>query len=100
MPLRSVLQSHIENEGFAALFQNASMGILVSDEQGEIILANQYLLGQFGYAAEEELVRNKVEMLIPKRYQPNHPSHRDDFVKKPHPRPMGQGIDLFAVRKG
>ncbi|MBK7433542.1 MAG: PAS domain S-box protein [Chitinophagaceae bacterium] len=75
------------------------MGILVADEQGEIILANQYLLGQFGYAAEEELVRNKVEMLIPKRYQPNHPSHRDDFVKKPHPIPWDRGIDLFAVRK-
>lgn len=88
-----------EKEKFEALFQYASMGILVASSTGEIILANNFLLSQFGYTVPEELIGKKVEELIPQRYHPNHTSHREHYSKKPERRPMGIGRDLFALKK-
>lgn len=84
---------------FEALFQYASMGILVANEKGEIILANNFLLTQFGYSAAIELLGKRVEQLIPTRYHEKHPHYRQTFTKKPEHRPMGIGKDLFAVKK-
>jgi PAS domain S-box-containing protein len=88
-----------EKEKFEALFQYASMGILVANSSGEIILANNFLLSQFGYNSAEELIGKKVEELIPRRYHPKHTNYREGFSKKPERRPMGIGKDLFALKK-
>jgi len=47
---------HSEQEKFKAVFQNASLGILVINESGIITLANDFLLTQFGYSEAEELI--------------------------------------------
>ncbi len=88
-----------EKEKFEALFQYASMGILVANEKGQMILANNFLLAQFGYDAAEELVGKKVEELIPQRYHHHHSTLRENYNKKPERRPMGIGRDLFALKK-
>lgn len=86
-------------ERFEALFQYASMGILVANDKAEIVLVNTFLLSQFGYEAENELVGKKIEDLIPTRYHAQHTHHRDSYIKHPQPRPMGLGRDLFAIKK-
>lgn len=86
-------------QGFEALFQYASMGILVANEKAEIVLVNNFLLAQFGYENENELVGKKIEQLIPNRYHTQHTHHRNDYIKHPRPRPMGLGRDLFAIKK-
>jgi PAS domain S-box-containing protein len=88
-----------EKEKFEALFQYASMGILVADKNGQIILANNFLLGQFGYTKPEELIGKKIEELIPQRYHQKHTHQRETYIKKPERRPMGIGRDLFALKK-
>ncbi len=88
-----------EKEKFEALFQFASMGILVINTKGDITLVNNFLLSQFGYDKQDELVGKKIEHLIPARYHSRHTQHRDTYTKDPHPRPMGIGKDLFAVKK-
>lgn len=88
-----------EQEKFKAVFQNASLGILVIDRFGNIILANNFLLTQFGYADADELIGKKMEMLIPQRYHHRHVSDRDHFTAHPETRPMGTGRDLFGIRK-
>lgn len=88
-----------EKEKFEALFQFASMGILVANAQAEIILMNNFLLDLFGYPHQSELIGEKIETLIPARYHPKHVHHRDHYIENPKPRPMGLGKDLFAVRK-
>ena len=88
-----------EKGQFEALFEYASMGILVADVNGDIIMANGFLLSQFGYGKKEELVGKKVEILIPGRYENNHHTHRDNYYKKPERRSMGVGRDLFARKK-
>lgn len=84
--------------GFDVLFNNASMGILVANQQGVILLTNPFLLHQFGYA-EEELLGQPIEKLIPNRFHQRHVRHVAHYTEHPKSRPMGQGMDLYAIRK-
>ena len=88
-----------EKDRFEALFQYASMGIVVAGKGGDILLVNNFLLNKFGYASASELVGQKIEKLIPSRYHGKHTHYRDNYNNNPHPRPMGIGKDLFAVKK-
>lgn len=88
-----------ENEKFEALFQHASMGILVTNAKAEMVMANNFLLSLFGYQNQQELAGKRIETLIPTRYHDKHTHHTATYHKNPHPRPMGLGKDLFAVKK-
>jgi PAS domain S-box-containing protein len=88
-----------EQEKFKAVFQNASLGILVIDQSGKITLANDFLVNLFGYADATELIGKKLEILIPQRYHHQHKSDREHFNAHPTTRPMGMGRDLFGVTK-
>jgi len=91
-------QLNKELERFGALFDYASIGILVANKQGEIVLINDFALKQFGYG-REMLLRKKVEILIPSRVHQRHIGHRERYNADPQSRPMGIGLDLYAVRK-
>ena len=84
---------------FEALFEYASMGILVASTTGEVMLANTFLLQVFGYDKAEELIGKTVEELVPQRYHHNHTGLRESYSKNPARRPMGIGKDLYALRK-
>ncbi len=88
-----------EKEKFEALFQFASMGILVANAGAEIILVNNFLLALFSYSNQHEITGKKIETLIPARYHHKHIHQRDHYIEDPKPRPMGLGKDLFAVKK-
>ena len=88
-----------EQEKFEAVFQNASLGILVINKKGEIVLANSFLLSQFGYSNDKELIGKKMEILIPNRYHGHHETDRNKFIENPSTRPMGIGRDLFGTKK-
>lgn len=83
---------------FESIFKHATMGVLVADEQGLIILANQFSLNEFGYL-EEELIGKEVETLIPYRYHGQHSHERTSYQKHPETRAMGVGRDLYGRRK-
>ncbi|HEU4554799.1 MAG TPA: PAS domain-containing sensor histidine kinase [Chitinophaga sp.] len=91
-------QLNKELERFGALFDYASIGILVTNKEGEIVLINDFALGQFGYQ-RHELLGQKVEKLIPARSHHQHVGHRERFNAHPQNRPMGIGLDLFALRR-
>ncbi len=88
-----------EQEKFQALFEHASMGIVVTNSRGEIQLVNKYLLGQFGYHDVADLVGKTIEVLIPPRYDHVHHKHREKYSKHPGPRSMGVGRDLFGLKQ-
>jgi len=84
---------------FEALFNNAAIGIIVVNGEGNVILANQFLLKQFGYR-QDELIGQKIEILIPPRVKSRHIKHRENYRgANAHSRPMGLGMDLFAIKK-
>ncbi len=88
-----------EKDKFEALFQHASMGIMVTNKNAEILLANNFLLSQFGYENQDDLLGKKIEILIPARFTNPHIHLRDSYINDPAARPMGLGKDLFAVKK-
>ena len=95
------MESNLKNEKdkFAALFEYASMGIVVTDSNGIISMANQFLLTQFGYNDTSEIINKSIEILIPQRYEKVHHVHRKNYSKNPEKRTMGVGRDLFARKK-
>lgn len=84
--------------GFDALFVNSSMGILVVDHRGYIVLANPFLLKQFGYGMDE-LQGQRIEKLIPTRFHHQHIQEVEKYNRHPKSRPMGLGMDLYAAKK-
>lgn len=93
------MQSTADAKLFETLFNQASIGIVVVNELAEIILCNNFSLFQFGYDDMDELAGKKIETLIPVRFQHKHEGHRDKYLGHPKNRPMGIGLDLFAVKK-
>ena len=87
-----------EIQKFEALFNFATMGILLVNEGGNIVMSNPHANKQFGYGTGE-LLGHKIEMLIPMRYRTKHEAHREHYAVRPESRSMGTGLDLFAIRK-
>lgn len=88
-----------EQEKFKAIFQNASLGILVINQYGIITLANDFLMKVFGYSDSSEIIGQNMEILIPPRYRHQHVKDRDHFIEHPSTRPMGIGRDLYGITK-
>src|SRR5215467_9637716 len=82
----------------SALLESASQGIVVVDRHGDIALVNARLETMFGYR-REELLGQKLEVLVPAELRAAHASHRTRYTADPHVRPMGVGLDLTAQRK-
>src|SRR3989344_4683277 len=85
-------------EVIEALFLHATEGILVANKNGEIIQINPGAEKMFGYN-KDELLGQKIEVLVPQSVAHAHTMHRTGFNKNPHPRKMGSGMNLFAKRK-
>jgi len=83
---------------FESLLEAAPDAIVVVNDKGVITVANHRATDVFGYA-REELIGQPVEMLIPEQNRKRHPGVRRGYVSRPAVRPMGAGLQLWAVRK-
>ena len=85
-------------EEFHILFESAPNGVLVADNDGLIVLANERLERQFGYA-RGELIGRGVELLVPERFRGGHLSLDRTFGGSSEFRPMGRERELLGRRK-
>lgn len=85
-------------ERFRLVVESAPNAMLLINNEGKITLVNAQTELLFGYD-RKELIGNKLELLIPERFRPQHPSFRNHFFQNLQTRPMGSGRDLFALRK-
>ncbi|MDN3493237.1 PAS domain S-box protein [Winogradskyella bathintestinalis] len=83
---------------YKGIFETSVEGILVADKSGVIVKLNAAAEKIFGYDTDE-LLGEKIEVLIPKELKQKHVGHRNRYSKKPEVRRMGQGMDLSGVRK-
>lgn len=83
---------------FHGLFESAPDGLIVIDQSGKISMVNQQAEKMFGYS-HEELTGNTLELLIPGRFRKAHQGHRSGYMKEPRKREMGEGLELYALRK-
>ena len=93
------ISSRIQAEmQFRQVVESAPNGMLMIDPQGTMTMVNKQVERMFGYS-REEMLGQPVEMLIPERFRPNHPSHRRGYFSAPTSRAMGVGGELFGLRK-
>lgn len=85
-------------EGYRALFEYATEGIMVSNEMGKIQLINPALEKLLGYS-NEELFNQPIYKLIPDRYHEKHHSLHDSYFEKPTVKFLGHGRELYARKK-
>ena len=97
MENKAPIHSKIDNR-FEALFNSASMAIIVVDSKGVINMANPFANTLFAYT-EETMVGQMLEQLIPQRHHAKHVGHRDSYLEKPNARSMGVGMTLSAMKK-
>ena len=83
---------------FEALLESAPDGMVITDQQGQIVLVNTQTEKLFGYS-RSELVGKHLEILVPDRFKGVHPHHRARYAESPAARPMGSRLELRAKRK-
>jgi len=83
---------------FEAVFNHATIGMIIADSEGKITQFNHFAETQFGYS-EKEIIGESIELLLPKDLKEKHVHHRNQFLKAPSNRVMGVGRDLFARRR-
>ena len=83
---------------FEALFNFATIGIVVTNNKGQIINFNKYAETQFGYR-KEQVLGEPVDILLPASAHARHIKYREKYYDHPEPRIMGNGRDLFAQNK-
>ncbi|MGD0212381.1 MAG: PAS domain S-box protein [Terriglobales bacterium] len=80
------------------LLETLPDAIVAVDREGTIVQINSQTQELFGYL-RDELIGQKVEMLVPESYRAQHHQHRESFAAAPKTRRMGAELDLYGRRR-
>jgi PAS domain S-box-containing protein len=83
---------------FRALVELGPDAVVIVNSIGEIVLVNSQTEKQFGYT-RDELLGQSVDVLLPERFRSRHAKDRLEYMSSPRARSMGEGLDLFGLRK-
>ncbi|MBK5284853.1 MAG: DUF1993 family protein, partial [Bacteroidia bacterium] len=84
---------------FRHLMESVPTGLIGTNKEGIIVYANMQASILFGYPIDE-LLNNKVEMLLPEQFRGIHENNRTGYESKPTTREMGKvGMPLYGRRK-
>jgi PAS domain S-box-containing protein len=96
--IRDITERKKAEDKFRGLLESAPDAMVIVGTDGRIVLVNAQTEKLFLYT-RRELIGQPIEVLVPARYRPKHPGYRDGYIHDPRPRPMGAGLELFALRK-
>ena len=85
-------------ERFKIALDATPSGMVMVTKTGVIELINKATEEIFGYS-RDELIGEKIEMLVPNEFRTPHPSFIRSYVKDAEPRAMGIGRELFGKHK-
>ncbi|NNF40222.1 MAG: PAS domain S-box protein [Woeseiaceae bacterium] len=95
--IRLMSSSNDSEAYFRHLLESAPDAMIIIDEHGKIAVVNAQAEAMFGYR-RDEMLGQTVDMLLPERLRSRHRSHRQKFMGQPQLRPMGEGLELLAMR--
>lgn len=78
--------------------QASPSGMVMMNGEGAMVMVNSRTETMFGYT-RDELIGQKIEMLVPVRFRAQHPGLRAAYFVNPQAREMGASRDLFGLRK-
>lgn len=73
-------------------------GLVLTGQDGTIVLVNRRCAEMFGYQ-REELIGSPVDALVPPDVQAAHRGYRAGYGRDPRSRPMGDRVRLAGLRK-
>jgi PAS domain S-box-containing protein len=91
-------EQRIAEERFRLTVELFPSGVIMTDAAGTIALVNKETEKLFGYL-RGELIGQPVDMLVPPRFRGMHSRQRHDFTVHQRTRAMGNGRELFGLRK-
>jgi len=83
---------------YKIVFDSIQEGLILTDMHGVICLVNPRTEKLFGYN-KQEIIGQKIEILIPTEYHKSHVKSRETYQNRPVNRQMGSGMTLFGQRK-
>ncbi len=83
---------------FKVIVESMPSAVVLMNSEGNITFVNTQTEKLFGYN-REELIGQKIEILIPGRFRHHHPKLRDGFFHSPGIRAMGADRELYALHK-
>jgi two-component system, sensor histidine kinase PdtaS len=96
--LASELALHASEDRFRRVFEGATVGMVLIDAGGRILLANASMAQMFGYN-RYELAGLAVHELVPERQRQVHVDHVAQFMRAPALRYMAKRQELYARRR-
>ncbi len=95
----TMIEKLIHTDSIAkTIFSYSNEGLFIAGGDGSIRYVNPKGLEMFGYAYEE-LINQKVEVLVPHSLKAKHVANRREFSKNPSNRSMGMGRHLLGLHK-
>jgi diguanylate cyclase (GGDEF)-like protein/PAS domain S-box-containing protein len=88
----------ISEERFRQLVTSAPDAVLGIDTQGYIVFINHAVTHLLGYK-DNELLGQKIEILVPDPFRNKHIGHRNQYARNPHTGVMGRRRDFKARHK-
>ena len=83
---------------YKAVFDASPDAIIIVDDTGTINLVNNQAETLFDYS-KDEMIGQKIELVIPTRYKKKHQEERKQYTHQPTVRKMGEDLELFAKKK-
>lgn len=83
---------------FDILFEAIPEGIIIVNEKRLIVATNTSIEEMFCYK-KEELINYPLEILLPEKYHPVHPTRFNSYLRKSSIRKVSSEVNLFGVTK-
>jgi len=96
--VREITGGKKAEQKFRVLLESAPDAMVIVNREGKIVLVNSQAVTLFGWK-REELLDQKIEMLVPERFRKMHPANGAVFFTTPKPRATGVGLELYGLRK-
>lgn len=81
---------------YSRFLESAPDAMVVIDHDGVIVAANSHVRTLFA-SEPSALIGQPIEILLPERLRDFHVTHRRTYLANPSPRPMGTGMELWAL---
>jgi PAS domain S-box-containing protein len=95
---RDITERKEYQQRFEGVLEASPDAVLIVDEAGVIQTANRHVSEVLGFAPQE-LEGMMVEELLLEADREGHVDSRQEYLQSPEPRPMGRGLDLYALHK-
>jgi PAS domain S-box-containing protein len=95
---RDITERKEYQQRFEGVLEASPDAVLIVDEAGVIQTANRHVSEVLGFAPQE-LEGTMVEELLREADREGHVDSRQEYLQSPEPRPMGRGLDLYALHK-